>query len=347
MKLFTLKTLAEMTNSLLVGNEKHEISGVNSLEAASNNEASFLANSRYEEAMKKSNAGVICVNHSSILFKEKNFLISDDPSRTFQAIAELILSADFESGFENIHPTAVIHPTAKIGKDVKLGPFVVIDKNAVIENNTRILPHTYIGPNVKIGSFCTIYSNVTIRESSKIGNRVIIQPGAVIGSCGFGFVSDSEGKHQKLQQLGFVVIEDDVEIGANTTIDRARFNHTIIKKGSKIDNLVQIAHNVEIGENNLIAAQSGISGSSKTGKNVVLGGQVGVAGHLKLADNVMVGAQSGISKNLSSGKYRGTPAAPISEWNRESVLCRNLYSYVEKIKKIEEKLEKVENEKIN
>lgn len=343
-KQFTLKTLAEITNSKLIGDEKHEISGVNSLEAANTNDASFLANSRYEEAMKKSNAGVICVNHSTLVFEKKNFLISDDPSRAFQKIAELIISAESISGFEDIHPTAIIHPSAKIGKNVNIGPYVVIDRNAHVENNTKIYSHTYIGPNVKIGSFCTIFSNVSIRESSQIGNRVIIQPGAVIGSCGFGFVCDKDGKYQKLQQLGFVVIEDDVEIGANTTIDRARFNHTLIKKGSKIDNLVQIAHNVEIGENNAIAAQTGISGSSKTGKNVILGGQVGIAGHLKLSDNVMVGAQSGISKNLEEGKYRGTPAAPISEWNREYVLQRKLYSYVDRIKKLEAKIEELKKE---
>lgn len=345
LKKFTLKELAKITNSKLIGNEDQEIFGVNSLEAATCNDASFLANVRYEEAMKKSKAGVICINHSTSHLQNQNFLISDDPSRAFQIIAELIISSSAASGFEGIHPTAVVHPTAKLGKNISLGPHVVVDKNAQIENNTKIYPNTYVGPNVKIGSSCVIYSNVTIRENTIIGDRAVIQPGAVIGSCGFGFVLDKDGRYQKLQQLGNVVIEDDVEIGANTTIDRARFNQTIIGKGSKIDNLVQIAHNVEVGENNAIAAQTGISGSSKTGNNVVLGGQVGVAGHLKLSDNVMVGAQAGISKNLSPGKYRGTPAISINEWNRENAHVRKLAGYLERIKALEEKISKLEEKR--
>ena len=199
---------------------------------------------------------------------------------------------------------------------------------------------------MKIGKFCKIYPNVVIRENVKIADFCIIQPGAIIGSCGFGYIPDEKGNFQKLKQIGSVSIEENVEIGANTTIDRARFQETKIKKGAKIDNLVQIAHNVEIGENNAIAAQSGFSGSSKTGKNVIIAGQVGVAGHLELSDNTMIAAQSGISKNLPPGKYRGTPAIPINKWNREKVHIRNLLKHVKKLKDLENKVSKLEKDSL-
>lgn len=345
-KSFKIKELASVTGSKTVGNENHEISGINSLEAALSNDASFLANPRYNEVLKSSKAGVICVDSTCDLIPGMNFLISENPSRCFQIIAELLFP-DVTSGFTGIDKRAVIHSSATLGKNVNIGPNVVIDQKVVIKDNTSIYPNTYIGANVEIGSDCLIYSNVSIREKTIIGNRVIIQPGVVIGSCGFGFVPDEKGRYHKLKQLGNVIIEDDVEIGANTTIDRARFDKTIIKKGVKIDNLVQVAHNVIIDENTVIAAQSGISGSSKLGKNVVLGGQVGIAGHLILSDNVMVGAQSGISKHLPQGKYRGSPAIPMNEWNREYVHMRNIAKYLDKIKELEQKILDLEKMIIN
>lgn len=340
-KSYKIKELASLTGSKIAGDENLEISGINSLEAASSDEASFLANSRYNEVLKSTKAGVICVDSTCDLIAGMNFLISENPSKAFQKIAELLFS-ETTSAFTGIDKSAVIHPSAILGKNVNIGPNVVIDQKSHIKDNTWIYPNTYIGADVEIGSDCLIYSNVSIRESTKIGNRVIIQPGAVIGSCGFGFIPDEKGRYHKLKQMGNVVIEDDVEIGANTTIDRARFDKTLIKKGVKLDNLVQVAHNVIIDENTVIAAQTGISGSSKLGKNVILGGQVGIAGHLTLSDNVMVGAQSGISKHLSPGKYRGSPAIPMNEWNREYVHMRNIEKYLDKIKELEQKISKLE-----
>lgn len=340
-EIFKIIELAKLTGSKIFGDPNQEISGVNSLEAASETEASFLANSRYLEALKKTKAGVICIDNTTNVINGKNFLISNNPSNTFQQIAEL-LNLSVKSAFTGIHEKVTVHPSVKLGKNLNIGPNVVIDQNTTIKDNCTIYANTYIGANVEIGENCTIYSNVSIRENSKIGSRVIIQPGAVIGSCGFGFIPDEKGEYHKLNQIGNVVIEDDVEIGANTTIDRARFNSTIIKKGVKIDNLVQVAHNVEIGENTVIAAQSGISGSSKLGKNVILGGQVGIAGHLDISDEAMVGAQSGISKHLSKGKYRGTPATPINQWNRENVNIRKLSQFFDKIKELEEKISQFE-----
>jgi UDP-3-O-[3-hydroxymyristoyl] glucosamine N-acyltransferase len=339
-----LKKLAELTFSEFFGDEEYEITGVNTLEKASNSEASFLANPRYIELMKKSKAGVICIDKKTQKDPDKNYLISEDPSLTFQKLIHFFLSSDeFLSGFFNIHTSAVVHTSAKIGKNVTILPNSVIDKDVVINDNTYIGANVYVGPNSKIGKNCIIHSNAVIREKCLIKNGVILQPGAVIGSCGFGYIQQKDGKYEKLPQIGDVILEDDVEIGANTCIDRARFKSTIIKKGTKIDNLVQIAHNVEIGENTAIAAQTGIAGSSKVGDNGIMGGQVGITGHVTLTDNIMLATRSGVSKNLNKpGKYRGSPAIDLSEYNRQYVTFKNLSKILknleEKILNLEEKL---------
>lgn len=338
-KKFTLKYLAALTNSKFSGDENAIISGINSLEFAKETEISFLANDKYLEAMKKSLAAAICIGPLINIskFKKKNFLISENPSKTFQKITELFLNKEI-SGFKNIHPSCQIHKSAIIEKDVLILPLVVIDKNVSIQSKSTIYSHTYIGANVKIGKNVTIYSNVTIRENVIIKDNVIIQPGAVIGACGFGYIQDKDGNFMKLEQMGSVIIEQDVEIGANTVIDRARFQNTIIKKNSKIDNLVQIAHNVEIGENNAIAAQSGFSGSSKTGKNVIIAGQVGIAGHLKISENTKIAAKAGVSKNLKTGNYRGSPAIDINKWNKRYVLLKNIEKFLKKLNDLEKKI---------
>jgi UDP-3-O-[3-hydroxymyristoyl] glucosamine N-acyltransferase len=198
---------------------------------------------------------------------------------------------------------------------------------------------------VSVGSGCLFYPHVIIREKCTIGNRVILQPGAVIGSCGFGFTTDALGKHTKLDQLGTVIIEDDVEVGANTTIDRARFKSTIIAKGTKIDNLVQIGHNVHIGPDNIIVSQTGIAGSTKTGKNNVFGGQTGIVGHLEIADYVMIATRGGVSKSiLKAGKYAGSPVMGLSEYNRQQVYLRKIETYIEQIETLETRLQKLEEE---
>ena len=207
----------------------------------------------------------------------------------------------------------------------------------------NIYSHTYVGVGTSIGENCCIYSNVTIREKCILKNRVIIQPGAVIGSCGFGYTFNDQGEAKKLEQIGFVLLEDDVEIGANTTIDRARFKSTIIKKGAKIDNLVQIAHNVEIGKHNIIAAQTGIAGSTKTGQYVMMGGQVGIVGHVTIDSNTKIATRGGVNRSLPEGTYRGSPVFPIHEYNKQKVHVKRLASYVKRIEEIEKKLEALEN----
>ncbi len=338
---FTLAELAEMTNSKVVGSKEFRVMSVNTLENAKANEASFLANPRYIEAMKKSQAGVICIDEKTPLPEGKNFLVSNDPSKAFQMIAELILSK--KSTLENgIHPTAIIHPQARIEENVSIGAYCVIEKGAHIQKNTRIYPHVYIGYNVAIGIDCILYPQVTVREDCQLNNRVIIQPGAVIGSCGFGYIPDKQGHYQKLNQIGRVIIEDDVEIGANTTIDRARFNATIIKKGTKIDNLVQVAHNVEIGQHTAIAAQTGIAGSSKVGSHVLMGGQVGIIGHVEVGDQVMLATRTGVSKNLpKKGAYRGSPAIPLDQYNRQYVYLKQIEKFVKQIKELQKQVDEL------
>jgi UDP-3-O-[3-hydroxymyristoyl] glucosamine N-acyltransferase len=338
-KSFSLAELAALVAAQLIGDPHYTINGVNTLEEATPSDVSFLANPRYTEAMKQSRAGLICITPSSSLPSGKNYLLSSDPSRTFQQIAELLLSGNGRTGFLGIHPTAVIHPTAEIGENVTIGPNAVVDRNSKIGPNSAIGPNVSIGYEVEIGADCILHPNSVVRERCRLGNRVILQPGAVIGSCGFGYTPDGQGRHTKLEQLGIVILEDDVEIGSNTTIDRSRFKATIVRKGSKIDNLVQIAHNVEIGEHNVIAALTGVAGSSKTGRYVMLGGQVGVIGHVELEDHVLVATRGGVSKSLKTGKYRGSPAIPIAEFHRQEVHVRRLEEYAKRIKELEKKLE--------
>jgi UDP-3-O-[3-hydroxymyristoyl] glucosamine N-acyltransferase len=336
MRSIYLKELAALLAARLIGDPSVLIFGVNTLDEASSTDLSFLASPRYAEAMKKSRAGAICVDSQTPLTPGINYLICDHPSAAFQKAIQLLLPTDRgRSAFQGIHPTAIIHPSAKIAPNVSVGPYAVIDQGADIGEGSNIGPHVCIGSGCTIGTNCILHPHCVVRERCLIGNRVILQPGAVIGSCGFGYIQDKSGKHIKLEQLGIVILEDDVEIGANTTIDRSRFKETIVRKGSKIDNLCQIAHNVELGEDNIIAAQTGIAGSAKTGKHVMLGGQVGVLGHVHLEDQVMIATRGGVSKSLKTGKYRGSPASPIAEYNRHEVHLRKIEEYVERIKALE------------
>jgi len=335
---YTLKELAQLTDTELVGDENFVLTGINCLQEAEGTDISFLENPRYREALHTTKAGAVCVMPDVTLEKGCNYLITKSPSKTFQKIAEAFLGHKLiNTGFTGIHETAVIHEMAEVGEGCTIGPFVVIDSGAKIGSGTTILSHAQIGPNVKIGENCLIYQSAVIREECKLGNRVIIQPGAVIGSCGYGYITNERGEHIKLAHMGCVTLEDDVEIGANTTIDRGRFKETRICRGSKIDNLVQLGHNVKIGNHNLIVSQTGIAGSTKTGNWVVLGGQVGVAGHIEIGDQVIVAAKGGVTKSVHKpGKYNGVPLQPVGEYNRHRVQLRRISSYEKRIAILEE-----------
>lgn len=340
----TLQQLSEITGSKLVGDPEKPISSVADLESATEGDASFLANSRYEKLLSKTKAGVICVDSTLELIPEHNYLISENPSRTFQQIAEALLGDRTLTGFSGIHETAVIHETAQIADTAVVGPYAVIDQDANIGAGTYIGPFAYIGSNVQIGKDCYLHAHTIVRELCSLGDRVILQPGAVIGSCGFGYTTNEKGEHTKLEQIGNVIIEDDVEIGANATIDRARFKTTRIGKGTKIDNLVQIAHNVALGEHNILAAQTGIAGSSKTGRNVMMGGQVGILGHVEITDFSMIATRGGVGKSIKkAGKFAGSPFMPLADYNRSQVQVRKLDSHVKKIDQLEKRLQELES----
>lgn len=339
-KFFSLAELAEMTDSITIGDNDYLISNVSDLQCANAEDISFFSNSRYEQLMKKSKAGAIFISHQDFAIPGKNFLINTNPSKAFQIVLEKFYQATNKTtGFTGIHPTAVIHETAFIGENVTIGPKVVIEQDVKIANNCFIGSGSYIGFGALIGENTHIHANVTIRELTEIGKNVIIHPGVVIGSCGFGLITSSDGRHHKLKQIGIVKIEDEVEIGSNTTIDRPRFNSTIIGFGTKIDNLVQIGHGVIIGKNCIIVAQVGIAGSTKIGDSVVIGGQVGISGHLTIHSNVSIAAKSGVSKSITKpGNYRGVPAVPVDEFNRNTVLLRQIDKFLNRLKDIEVKV---------
>ncbi len=339
-KSFTLKELAEMTDSSYIGDPSYRLTGYDELKTATESDVSFLANPRYQELLETSKAGVICIKPSIDPIKNRNYLLTDNPSDLFQKIIHLFFdSRERASGFTGIHPSAVIHPSAEIDPSASIGPLVCIDQGVKIGAFSQIHAHVAIGARVEIGKNCLIHPNVTIREGSILKDRVIIQPGAVIGSCGYGYLTTDQGVHLKLDQIGIVILESDVEIGANTTIDRARFKATIIKEGTKIDNLVQIGHNVEVGRHNLIVSQTGIAGSTKIGDHVIMGGQCGIVGHVEIASKTILTTRSGVSKSIDRpALYGGSPVMPLSDYNRQQVLLRNIDSLTKKIKQLELKL---------
>lgn len=341
----TLKQLAELTGADPVGDGTYIVSGVDEIEHAVETDVAFIANPKYYKYLKTTKAGILCVGKDATLEKGRNYLISDNPSLTFQQVLLTFLSQKKTTGFSGIHPTATIHQSAVLEHGVEVGPYAVIDRDTKIGKNTKIAAHVIIGPACTIGQDCHLHARSVVREQTEIGNRVVIQPGAVIGSCGFGYLTDEMGVHHAIPQLGKVILEDDVEIGANTTVDRARFKTTLIKKGTKIDNLVQIGHNVQIGENNLIISQVGIAGSTKTGKNVVIAGQCGISGHLEIGDNVMLGGRSATGKSiLNPGSYLGAPAIPAKDFLRQLNQIKRLGKNEERIKELERQLRELKEE---
>lgn len=345
-KTFTLSKIAAMTHCRLEGNPDHQITGVADLESATSSDASFFSNPRYQSQMNQTQAGLIFIDENTQRINGRNYCISAQPSFAFQQLVDTFHPQRLSpSGFQAIHPTAVIHKTAQLGEGVTVGPHAVIDEEVKIGSGTFIGAGVYVGPGCTVGEACLIHPRVVIREECIIGNRVIIQPGAVIGSCGFGYTTDKQGRHIKLNQVGNVIIEDDVEIGANTTIDRSRFKSTKIGQGSKIDNLVQIGHGVEIGQYNIIVAQTGIAGSTRTGRYNVFAGQVAIAGHLTMDDEVTVTGKSGVTKSLGKGNYGGVPAMPLHEYNRNQVFLRNIEKYVDQIKELAKQVENLKNKK--
>lgn len=353
----SLFDLAKKLNGAVLGNGDCVIFGVETLENASIRDLSFLSKEgyqRYLPLLRRTEAGCVLVDKAKkceleALNLKANLLFVDNPSEAFQKGLELFCKASPATSFSGIHPTSVIHPEAALSKGVSIGPYAVIEAGASIGKDTQVLAHSYIGPNAKIGENCLLFSHSVVREGCILHNRIILQPGCVIGSCGFGYLTSEKGEHTKLSQLGIVVLEDDVEIGANTTIDRARFQETRIKKGTKIDNLCQIAHNVSIGEGNLIVSQTGIAGSTTTGAFCVFAGQSASVGHLKIAPKTTLAARGAFSKSIEEpgGIYNGAPAIPIKEHNRIKAHLRRLDGYVKRIGELEHKIKALEEAKVS
>lgn len=317
------------------------ITGVSSLEEAKKGDLVFLAHRKFRRQLEKTEASAAIVPADET-FDRIPVIKSTNPQLSFVKAIEFFIPP-LRPG-PGIHPLAFVSPSAKIGKDVSVGAFVSIGDQAEIGNRSVLFGFVTIYPRTRIGRDCTIHSHVSIREESVIGNRVIIHNGAVIGSDGFGYLQDKRKTHVKIPQRGVVVIEDDVEIGANTTIDRATLGKTVIRKGTKIDNLVQIAHNVKIGPHAIVAAQTGIAGSSKIGKHVVAGGQVGIADHIEIGDNVILAAKTGVTKDIPADSIvAGYPHLNIQEWRKAWVSIPQLYDLLKEIKKIRKKIEKLEN----
>ncbi len=336
----TLKEIAEFINGEVIGDEKIVITGVAGIKEASCGDITFLANPKYQTYLDKTAASAI-ITSRDVESCSKPIIRTDNPSLAFTKVVSFIFPQEIKH-FKGINPSAILGKNVKLGKDVAIGAYVVVEDDVFIGDKTIIYPGCYVGYHSRIGSDVLICANVTIREHTGIGNRVIIHSGTVIGSDGFGYVA-VEGKHHKIPQLGSVVIGDDVEIGANVTIDRARFDKTVIGRGTKIDNLVQIAHNVIIGENCLIVAQVGISGSTTIGNNVILAGQVGVAGHITIGDNSIVMGQSGVTKSLPAGSIVwGLPTKPVDVAKKINACVQNLPKMHETLKELKKRIEELE-----
>ena len=336
-KHFRANQLAEIIHAKVVGDPEKKVTGADDLLLATANDISFYSNERYYSQFTASKAGILIVGPNVELVEGKTYLVHENPSLAFQNVLKIIFQdRNITSGFQNIHPTAVIHPTAKIGEHVHIGPHVVIDKEVVILDFTRIDAGCVIYPKATIGYDCHLYANVTVREEVIIKNRVILQANCEIGGCGFGYEADPKKGVIKLEHYGTVILEDDVEIGSGTTIDRARFKATRIGKMTKIDNLVQIGHNVEIGAANFIVAQVGIAGSTKVGDRVQIGGQAGLNGHIQIASDVQIGAKSGVMQSIKEpGIHVGSPSGPAMEQGRLFARLKKLNELFKRVDALE------------
>jgi UDP-3-O-[3-hydroxymyristoyl] glucosamine N-acyltransferase len=338
----TLKEIAHIIGGEVVGDAETVITGISGIKEAREGDITFLANPKYSNLVETTRASAIVISKDSPLSLTKPVIRTENPSLAFIKIVEAFSPSEVVNHPKGIHPTAIIGKEVSLGENVSIGPYTVIEEKATIEDNTVIYSGCFIGGASRIGKNTLIYPHVSIRERTHIGDRVIIHNGTVIGSDGFGFVT-IKGTHHKIPQVGSVKIGDDVEIGANVTIDRARFDKTVIGSGTKIDNLVQIAHNVVIGENSIIVSQAGISGSTTLGKEVTLAGQVGVVGHITIGDRVVVMAQAGVTKSIAADKIVwGTPAKPQDVAKRVNACMQNLPKLFETVIQLKKKIEELE-----
>lgn len=346
---FTAKQISEIINGKIEGDPDVSVSSFGKLEEATEGQLAFLANPKYEEFLYTTKASIIIIN--STLEVEKKLsatLIRVPDAYSSFAVILTAYSQMAKDTLTGIQAPSFIAPSAKLGENIFVGAFTYIGNNVIIGNNVKLYPQVYLGDNVIVGDDSVLYPGVKIHHDCVIGESVSIHAGCVIGGDGFGFAPQDDGSFKKVPQIGNVVVENNVEIGANTTIDRATIGSTIIKYGAKLDNLIQIAHNVEIGMNTVIAAQSGVSGSTKIGKNVMIGGQAGIVGHLQIADGSKINAQSGVGKSIKipNTAVTGSPAYDYGHALRSQILSRNLPEMEKRIKQLEQMIEQLKNEKV-
>jgi UDP-3-O-[3-hydroxymyristoyl] glucosamine N-acyltransferase len=334
-----LRELAQWVGGRVIGDGEVEISGVASIDEARSGDITFIANPKYLPKLGETNASAVIIS-SEVPEAKKPLLCVTNPYLAFAKILGLFSYRPYQP--KGIDPKAWVSPTAQLGKDLTIYPFVYIGDRCRIGDQVTLYPGVFVGEDSSIGGESVIYPNVSIYAGTVIGKRVILHSGVVVGSDGFGYVKDAR-KNVKIPQVGSVEIEDDVEIGANTTIDRAALGKTIIRRGVKIDNLVQVAHNVVIGEDSIIVAQVGISGSTKIGSNVTLAGQVGIVDHVEIGDNVIVGAQAGVTHDLAANQgYVGSPALPHREFLRAITVFPKLPEMRKVLLDIEKRFKKIE-----
>lgn len=334
---YQIKTLLDGT---IEGNPDVVVDQLAKIEEAQAGSLSFLANPRYEQYLYTTNASIVIINEDYTLTQpvKATLIRVKDAYSSFSILLEQYNSIKLNK--KGIEDPCFIHPTAKIGRDVYIGAFAYIGSNVTIGNGCKIYPHVYVGDNVKIGDACTLFSGVKIYSDCVVGNRIIVHSNTVIGSDGFGFAPQPDGSFNKVSQIGNVIIEDDVEIGSNTSVDRATMGSTIIHKGVKIDNLIQLAHNVEIGANTVIASQTGISGSSKIGENSIIGGQVGIVGHVTIAKNSHIQAKAGINRSIEEEgkKWAGAPATQYSTHMRAQVVFQRLPELEKELRELQHQI---------
>lgn len=339
---FSAQQIATLLDGSIEGSPDVVVSQLSKIEEGNAESISFLSNQKYEQYLYESKAAIVVINQDQEL--EEGRAIAPTLIRVknaYQAFSELLkIYQELRSAKVGREEYSFVHETASIGEENFIGAFAYIGKDTTTGSNVKIHPQVYIGDNVKIGNNCTFHPGVKIYHDCVIGDHVTIHSGAIIGSDGFGFAPKGDGTYDKIPQIGNVLIEDEVEIGSNTTIDRATLGSTIIRKGVKLDNLIQVAHNVEIGTNTVVAAQSGISGSTKVGHNVIIGGQVGIVGHITIASGTQVQAQSGVNRSVTeeNKKWAGSPAFPYSSEMRSQVLYAKLPALEKRIAELEKLL---------
>lgn len=342
---FSAAQIAQIIGGQIEGDGNISVGSFGKIEEAKSGQLAFLANPKYEEHLYSTGASIIIINQSQQLKQPVSATLIRVPD-AYSAFASLLDAYQKirTQQLSGIQEPAYIHPTATMGEQVFIGAFAYLGENVVIGKGSKIFPGVFLGNNVVVGDNTILHAGVKIYHECVIGSQVIIHAGTVIGSDGFGFAPQADGTLKKVPQIGNVVIENGVEIGANTTIDRATIGSTIIRAGAKLDNLLQIAHNVEIGSNSVIAAQAGISGSTKIGRNVMIGGQAGIVGHIQIADGSKINAQSGVSKSIKTpnSAVTGSPAYDYTSALRSQAITRNLPNLEKRIKDLEDIIQKLQ-----